>query len=334
VQSGLALYCEAASAAAAAEGFRIGIGLFVLLTTPVVFLIFNRPDLTARVFRAIAEVRPARLLIVADGPRFPEEAVACARARSVVDRIDWQCEVKTNYTEQNMGCNQRVSTGLDWAFSQVEEAIILEDDCLPDLTFFRYCQEVLTLYRNEPRVMHIAGTNLVPRSRAQHSFLFSRLVPIWGWATWRRAWKHYDIDMKLWPQYIKSEDLEYFGSARDNVHRSFDKLYNNEVDAWGGRWAFACVVQNGLSVLPKTNLVRNLGFRPDATHTVSAHWSSSVPVKGLRFPLKVPWDMSPDRAFDEYHLRLQSGSVPYVPSFPRRVRDSALRRLNCLLGRQ
>lgn len=301
------------------------------LTTPVVFLVFNRPDLTARVFRAIAEARPSELLVVADGPRFPEEGVACAQARSVVDRIDWPCEVKTNFAEQNMGCNQRVSTGLDWAFSHVEEAIILEDDCLPHPTFFRYCQEVLTLYRNEPRVMHIAGTNLAPQSSALYSFLFSHLVPIWGWATWRRAWNHYDIHMKLWPHYSKSGNLEYFGSARDYVYRSFEKLYNGEVDAWGGRWAFACTVRNGLTIIPKTNLVRNLGLRADATHTRAGHWTASLPVKGLTFPLRPPPTMAPDREFDQHYLGLLSGAVPYVPSFPLRVRRSVVRRIRALL---
>ncbi len=174
--------------------------------TPVVLFVFNRPHTTRRVFEAIAQVRPARLLLVADGPRQDKagEAEACQQVREIVSHVDWPCDVSTNFAESNLGCQERVISGLDWVFSLVEEAIILEDDCLPDLSFFPFCQELLERYRGDSRIAYITGTNLVEKYlNTDESYFFSQIGGIWGWATWRSEWQRYDRHLEDWPELRK-----------------------------------------------------------------------------------------------------------------------------------
>ena len=173
------------------------------LQTPVVLLIFNRPDTTERVFETIRQAKPPKLLVVADGPRAdkPGEAEKCAAVRAILDRVDWDCQVIQNYADTNLGCRERVSSGLNWVFETVEEAIILEDDCLPHPTFFRFCEELLERYRHDDRIMTISGNNLqFGRPHTEDGYYFSRYTHIWGWASWRRAWRFYDLEMKAWPE--------------------------------------------------------------------------------------------------------------------------------------
>ncbi|MFM6024920.1 MAG: glycosyltransferase family 2 protein, partial [Dolichospermum sp.] len=173
------------------------------LKTPVCFIIFNRPDVTQRVFQKISEAKPPKLLVIADGPRIDKvgEEQKCAATRAIIDQVDWECQVLTNYSDINLGCRKRIYTGLDWVFSQVEEAIILEDDCLPDSSFFRFCEELLEKYRDHPRIMLVCGQNLqFGQQRRNYSYYFSRYSHCWGWATWKSAWQYYDDTMELWPQ--------------------------------------------------------------------------------------------------------------------------------------
>ncbi|MEW6491011.1 MAG: glycosyltransferase family 2 protein, partial [Cyanobacteriota bacterium] len=164
------------------------------MKTPVVFIIFNRPDTTQKVFEAIRQAHPPLLFVIADGPRpnKPGEDQKCAATRAIIDQVDWDCEVLTNYSEINLGCERRVSSGLNWVFDTVEEAIILEDDCLPHPTFFSFCEELLDYYRNDQRVMVITGQNVqFGRKRTDYTYYFSRYNHCWGWASWRRAWRSY-----------------------------------------------------------------------------------------------------------------------------------------------
>ena len=205
-----------------------------VMNTPVVLLIYNRPDLTARVFAKIARARPARLLVVADGPKDAADAVKCQLARAVTDKIEWDCCVDRDYAAENLGCKRRVSSGLDWAFSIVEEAIILEDDCLPDITFFPFCEELLCRYRKDERIGHISGDNFCKDSdRTPYSYSFSRYTNNWGWATWRRSWQQYDVDMKLWPE-IKATRL-YFNMFSTRAEALcfegfWDDVYAEKID--------------------------------------------------------------------------------------------------------
>ena len=263
------------------------------LTNPVLFLIFNRPDTTQRVFEAIRQAKPARLFVAADGPREdrPGEAEKCAQARSIIENVDWDCEVVTLFREKNLGCGKAVSSAIDWFFENVEEGIILEDDCLPSQPFFMYCQELLEYYRQDTRIMQISGSNFI-KSEMDESYFFSKYGPCWGWATWKRAWKYYDVDMRLWPV-VKVKKLHYdFCFDEDEIKARediFDSVYNGAIDTWDYQWVFAKLVNNGLSITPKENLVSNIGFSEDATHTRDkGNIRENFERKELVFPLLHP----------------------------------------------
>jgi len=282
------------------------------LTTPVAFIIFNRPDTTAQVFAEIRRVKPTKLLVIADGPRKdrPGEAEKCAQARAIIDKVDWECEVLKNYGDKNMGCGGRVASGLSWVFEQVEEAIILEDDCVPHPSFFQFCQELLEKYRYDDRIMQISGDNfLFGKRRTDYSYyfsMFSHPVLIWGWASWRRAWEKYDYDIKLWPQ-IRDRGMlkSYFGNNRlsDNWTRIFDEVYDNKF-TWDYQWTFCRWIQSGLCIVPNQNLISNIGWGQDATHTITPNtiWDN-IPRKEMGFPLNHPPYVLCDYDADRYVLK-------------------------------
>lgn len=291
------------------------------LNTPVAMLIFNRPETTARVFARVREVKPPVLLVVADGPRAtrPDEAERCAATRSVVARVDWNCRVMTNYSEVNLGCKRRVSSGLDWVFNTVEEAIVLEDDCLPHPSFFRYCEELLARYREDTRIMAVSGDNFqLERRHSTYSYYFSRYNHVWGWASWRRAWQHYDVNMRLWPEVRDGGWLK--GVLQDSRRVAywteiFDLVYSGKIDTWDYQWTFANWIQNGLAVLPSVNLVSNIGFGQSATHTSGTSVFADLPVKEMRFPLNPPPFVMRDHAADRHTDHLM-----FSPSFISRAK--------------
>lgn len=264
------------------------------LTTAVAFIIFNRPGSTDKVFHEIAKAKPPKLLVVSDGPRSnrPDEAEIVAKTREIIKKVDWDCEVLTNYSESNMGCKKRVSSGIDWVFEQVEECIILEDDCVPHPSFFQFCEELLVKYRDDDRIMAISGDNFqFGRKRSEHSYYFSRYVHIWGWATWRRAWKKYDVDMAKWPEIKAGNWLQDIIDDRpiEQVWRNnFENVYKGNIDTWDYQWTFACWINSGLTILPHVNLISNIGFDEHATHTTSQSIFSDMEVESMNFPLQSP----------------------------------------------
>jgi len=263
---------------------------------PVVLLAFKRPEQTARVLEVIRQARPTSLFIVADGPR-PEvngEAAACAAVRHLLDqKIDWDCEVRRNYAEVNLGCARRVSSGLDWVFEHVEEAIVLEDDCLPHPTFFSFCAELLDRYRHDTRVAVISGQNVqFGRKYSEYSYYFSRYPHCWGWATWKRAWRYFDYDMTLWPRVRDTDLLEQILETPEMAQRwtrRFQDACDGRIDSWATRWTLACWLQNMLSVLPAVNLVTNIGFDTCGTNaTNSRSRFANIPAEPIQFPLQHP----------------------------------------------
>lgn len=264
------------------------------MNTSVILIVFNRPKATQRVLEAIRYTEPSQLFVVADGPRTDRygEAEKCNYARKLIDNIDWQCQVHKNFSEINLGCAKRVSSGLDWALGITDNAIILEDDCVPHPSFFRYCDELLTHYADDERVMSISGLS-VPAAyqRDKHSYQFSRFHRCWGWATWKRAWKHYDHDMTLWPQVVEKDLLSEFLQEQSTTSFWYKKLqdvYDGKIDSWAYRWIFACWMQSGLSTLPNTNLISNIGITTDATHTVNDSFAAQLIAEEMPFPLKHP----------------------------------------------
>jgi hypothetical protein len=275
----------------------------------VVFIVFNRPDLTAKVFERIREARPERLLVVCDGPRkeVATDLERVAAVRALIDQgVDWPCQVDRNYAESNLGCRQRVASGLNWVFSLVEEAIILEDDCLPDPSFFPYCEEMLDRYRDNPEVMHINGTNFVSRScSVPTSYFFSKYVWVWGWATWRRAWEQYDYEMQTWEAKFRAFD-SMFDTARERAFwlTTFNaaRADPRQGDTWDFAWIYSCWVRKGLAVCPQENLVQNIGFGSDSTHTTAADRRLSIPATSLRIE-RHPARVSRSRSRDDLIFR-------------------------------
>lgn len=291
--------------------------------TPVIFLIFNRPDTAARVFETIRQARPSLLIVIADGPRKDVDGddARCRAARAIVDRVDWPCEVVRQYSETNLGCRRRVSSGLTCAFEMVEEAIILEDDCVPDPSFFRFCEELLDHYRSEHRVMHISGDNFLLGARpSQTGYYFSRYAHVWGWATWRRAWAHYDVTMQSWKvlsEQSRENFLRQFGDQRERSYWRYvlSATAANEIDTWDYQWAFTCMRLDGLSVTPSVNLVANIGFGHEATHTRKPSRFAAMSTNSLRFPLVHPSVLECDREAD----RVVGKAIYRMPSQLRNV---------------
>ena len=311
-----------------------------VLRTPVVLIIFNRPHFTERVFAEIARAKPEKLFIIADGPRAdrPDEKEKCAAARAIVDRVDWDCDVLKNYSEVNLGCGLRPATGISWVFEHVEEAIILEDDCVPHPAFFRFCDELLERYRDDERVMMIAGSNRWFRQkRTAYSYHFSRLPWNWGWATWRRAWRRFDIEIKPWPHLRETKWLSEILENTEAVgfwRKAFDEAHagKGKVDFWDYQWTFACWSHSGLCVYPNTNLITNIGFGEDATHTKNRRSVVAyLPTFGTKFPLQHPPAVAHDKGIDEYVIQLQTRS-PSVK--PLRVHQKLYRKFGAFIPRR
>lgn len=278
--------------------------------TPVAFLIFNRPENTRKVFAAIRERKPAVLLVVADGPRDgrPGESERCQETRAIVDQgVDWDCKVLKEYSDVNLGCRNRISSGLSWVFREVEEAIILEDDCIPHPGFFDFCREMLLHYRNDERIFTIGGSNIQPNGRKfPYSYYCSPYPQIWGWATWRRSWAHYDVAMKRWPE-AKSQGL-LDSSVRDLQakafwHNTFDRCLAGSIDTWDYQLTFSCMMQHGLNLISTSNLISNIGFDADATHTTRASAFADMPHVPLKFPLRHPGHLFSDPNAERYFHR-------------------------------
>ena len=267
------------------------------LETPITFIIFKRPQTTIKVFEVIRQVKPKKLFVIADGPRSDREGEAekCAVTRAIIDQVDWDCEVVKNYSEVNLGCAKRVSSGLDWVFNNAEETIILEDDCIPHIGFFQFCEELLEKYRYDSRITSIAAQNAqLGKKRTNYSYYFSSYSHCWGWASWRRAWKHYDLSIKLWEEVKNSNILDSIlndSKAVSYWQTIFDSIYSNPTGiTWDYQWTFACWMQGGLNIIPNVNLVQNVGVGTDSTNFNSSQEFSfiNLPTEEMEFPLKHP----------------------------------------------
>ena len=263
------------------------------LKTAVLFLVFNRPDTTKQVFKAIRQAKPPRLYVAADGPRADKsgEAEKVEQVRRIATQVDWECEVKTLFRDKNLGCGKGVSRAITWFFENEEEGIILEDDCLPSQSFFWFCEELLERYRGDERVMHIGGCNPIDKQLVSNIYYFSKYNRIWGWASWRRAWKYYDVKISLWPL-IKRKKLHYsiFNNRKESRlwESLWDIVYSNKLDTWDYQWFFCRVIQ-GKAIIPCVNLVSNIGFNKDGTHTHNQNEALSKLITGeAAFPLIHP----------------------------------------------
>ena len=264
------------------------------MKTPVLLVVFNRPETTRTAFAAIRAARPERLYVAADGPR-PDragEAERCAEVRRIATVVDWECEVHTLFRDHNLGCKIGVSSGIDWFFANEEAGIILEDDIVPHASFFPYCEELLERYRDDTSVSMISGCSLIgDRHGSDASYVFSRYMHVWGWASWRRAWAHYDVSMKAWPSAQARQRLAQVLDGRRGAiaywSGVFDRMARGEIDTWDYQWVFSSWIQDMVAIFPAETIVENIGFGADATHTVGAA-PDLASVSEMAFPLRNP----------------------------------------------
>lgn len=274
---------------------------------PVVFVIFNRPDLTKESFESIKQYKPTKLFIVGDGPRNTEEAIVCNETKNIVlSGIDWSCEVHTNFSDTNLGCKDRVSSGITWAFShpEVDTAIIIEDDCVANQSFFPFCGELLEKYKDNHQIMMISGNNY-REDKIDTSYFFTKMGHYWGWATWKRAWNLYDHHMSGWgmpPDWDCLQKLFKDGLLNRRAWTQiFNNTFSNKVISWGYRWSFSIWKNNGICIAPSNNLVRNTGFDERATHTKNKdHHLKFYLDTILSFPLIHPEDIQINVEADKF----------------------------------
>lgn len=260
--------------------------------TPILYLAFNRLDMVKKTFPQVAKIKPSHLFISCDGPR-PEvkndnQKVEDVR-KYIKQKINWNCNTNFLFNKNNLGCKNAIIQAINWFFNNVEKGIIIEDDCLVDKDFFKFCDEMLTRYKNDDRIMHIGGSNNISNPKSKDSYLFSSFCGIWGWATWKRAWKLYDQNIKLWPKYIKQNPLAcYTTKEKNGLTNIYNRVYNNKISStWDFQWDITCKINNGLAVIPKVNLVSNIGFIESATHTKNINKIKSV-INMKKFKLDFP----------------------------------------------
>jgi hypothetical protein len=302
------------------------------LQTPVALFLFKRPETTRRVFELIRGARPKRLFLIADGPRASEDRPGCEQARAVVDEVDWPCEVTRDFAADNIGLKHRIPSGIDAAFREVDRAILLEDDCLPHPTFFRYCDELLDRYAEDARVMHIAGSQLLCLSPADSSYHFSRYVHIWGWATWRRAWRHFDVELRDWHG-LDSDSRQarlrsMFAEESERRHWRYVWDHSREIENWDAQWSYALLAREGLAATPNSNLISNIGFGRDATNAAEDPFGIAArPLEGMSFPLTHPASVERDDAADDAASRFfrLAGPPAAKPALRQRALAATLR---------
>ncbi len=268
------------------------------LNTPILIVAFNRPDKVQAVFNRVKLVQPKQLFLSVDGARLNKagEVQKVAAVQAIINQVDWECEVKTLFQTDNLGCRLGVSSGINWFFEQVEKGIILEDDCEPDISFFYYCEELLERYKDEEQIMQISGSNLIPEkfNHFESSYVYSNFGLIWGWATWRRAWQKNDIHLNIFQDFVvknKINNLVNDKTAQAYMVDKFEETYLKNNNSWAYAWFCILLYYDGLSILPTKNLIENIGIDEDATHTVAKGDELKryqTKASGLTFPLKHP----------------------------------------------
>ena len=275
------------------------------LEVPILFLVFNRLDTTILVFSAIKKIQPSKLYIASDGPREsrPEEIKAVNDVREfLLSNIDWDCEILTLFNVSNLGCKKSVSNAINWFFDQEEMGIVLEDDCLPSQSFFQYCQELLYKYEHDQRIFLITGYNKQNEWKVtENDYFFSNLGGIWGWASWRRAWEHYDVNLSDIDYFISQDGFQkslgnYLGDLKQ--HMIYNSVIRDNVDTWAMQWGYARHKNNALTCIPSVSLIKNIGFGENATHTFGDNLDGVVDHE-IIFPLRENHFIVSDESYDE-----------------------------------
>ncbi|MBC8065707.1 MAG: glycosyltransferase family 2 protein [Chlorobia bacterium] len=298
--------------------------------TAVMMIVFNRPEQTRQVFQRIREAKPKRLYIAADGPRpgRPDDIDSTSETRKIAQLVDWPCEVKTLFRDSNLGCKTAIKTGLDWFFEQEEEGIVLEDDCVPDPTFFRFASEMLDKYRNDDRIATIAGTNYLLGSQDfEASYYFTKYLFVWGWASWRRVWKDYDFHIRQWPKFRDEGRLHrVFPNRRSLKYWTmvFDLTHDETLNAYDYQFFFSQMINNRMSIVPAKNLISNIGWGAESTNTANRNPEMGMQTFPMGFPLKHPIFFVPDETADQFTEELM---------FAKPLRRKVMNRLGRILAK-
>ena len=265
------------------------------LTTPILLLIYKRSEELAKLLEVLAVVQPTNLYVAGDGPKndIDSDCDQVEQARALIETINWPCSITTLYRTENLGCRSAVSEAISWFFRQEQEGIILEEDCIPSISFFDYCTELLARFRDDDRVFAISGDNFQPEDFVcQHSYYFSKYPHCWGWATWRRAWSCWDDSMMTWPTARDNGILRGLNDGCSEFESywsdRFDAVYDRRIDSWAYPWTYLCWAQNGLTVLPARNLVTNIGFGDQATRTKKGGPNIGKKSEEIDWPLTHP----------------------------------------------
>ncbi|MDD2303651.1 MAG: hypothetical protein PHP53_03060 [Prolixibacteraceae bacterium] len=281
----------------------------VTFSQPILLLGFNRPNETMKILNRIGLVKPTKLYFACDGPRLnnEEDNELCAEVRSIVNKVDWDCEINTLFRQDNLGCKKAISQAIDWFFKHEEKGIIIEDDCLVDISFFHYCDELLELYSNDDRIMCISGCNFVSNLiKIDSSYYFSNYPLIWGWATWKRAWKHYNVNLDYQSDNslkVFLKNLKYLDFI-DRLYwfQLFSKVKSNNIDTWDYQWVYAIWKNKGLTCIPNKNLVSNIGFSKESFNTKDVNSNlSNMDISGIELPLIKPDQFLANCSADNIH---------------------------------
>jgi hypothetical protein len=265
------------------------------LETPILYLVFNRPDVVKKTFPLIASQRPKKIFIGADGPRTKKEKIKTEEVRRyILENISWKCEVKTKFSDTNLGCKEAVGSAIDWFFSNIEKGIILEDDCVPSKSFFRFCEEMLERYEKNKKVMSINGYNFLGKLDVQYSYYFSKYFNCIGWATWGDRWFMSDKTMADYREDVRSGQFKKIVTnplERIWLRRGFERGLSGKAGAWDHPFGYLHIKTGGLCIKPKVNLIGNIGFMEDSTHTSGNFIDNKfycLKTFNLKFPLSHP----------------------------------------------
>lgn len=290
------------------------------MKAPVLLIAFNRPDFTSRVFETIRKYKPKKLYMAANAPRKERdgEALRCKEVRNIIKAVDWDCEVHTLFRKDHLRLKLSVSSAIDWFFKNEEQGIILEDDIIPEPSFYQFCEELLERYKDDERIGMISGDNFgFGQKRDKNSYYFSRYSHIWGWASWRRSWKDYDLHMSDYSQFLEQDRLkDIFQDPRecDFWKSAFNKVAFDDFETWDYQWVYSNLKNNRLNIMPSVNLIENIGFGETAAHTTEVNSPyANMQVQALSFPLKHPDFMIRDPWSDEFSVK--SFLPPYKHPF-------------------
>lgn len=305
---------------------------------PVLIVGFNRPECLQEVFERVREIKPRDLFLALDFPRVGKsDEEGYEKCKHIFEGVNWECNLHRNYAPKNMGCRDRMTSAISWAFESVDRLVILEDDCVPELTFFRFCGELLEKYKDDTRVGMIAGCDehfhVKELELNGESYYFDRFSSIWGWATWKRVWDIHDVNISYWPEFRKRFGLMY-GYYRDKravKDRMLytDLLYKKEAGAWAGCWATHLYKENMLCVHPAVNLISNNGCGGSSrSDKKRLHWWQSRgttlwvrrPTEPMIFPLKHPITFLPNIYSEHWRFLDSDVLMPWYRRFYRKIR--------------